>query len=685
MEEDVFGSVSALFDEFEKDRDSSTFIAFDRTNEGEEDKSRILFTIGGSDGESSDESENESKDGDLEEDSVIIPEGMFNESGKEHTKENDSNFKLLHDKNKFQRFAEIIDSTRYVHDEESPGCQIIFQNNRFSRKYRPEIEKFIAVLMERDAQDEERIPDLNLKSSTLTCVDINGKLDSSLRTSEMWEAHAIIGASQFHRECMIDKLGFPLTRNEPLLSYGWDIPAYEQVFFEALPVDKSADPLKPARPKQSCFNCEGDHRINECTQPKDFSRIRMNKQKFMQQSHMQRQSSQRYHEEGEKDPRFASFKPGVVSRELRKALDISSKELPEFIYRMRGLGYPPGWMQEALNKESGISIFDKDGNEVLVTGEMMEDGEIHDQLPDQAQIDPEKIIEYPGFTVPPAEGVKDEHEKYGYLPMQHIQLVTTLRNDLQEVSNSKKRKLEEVKESAKRRQKMVDDDMDIVEESPSPSVNGHVFVPPLPVDTPPSRPPLPQNTPPPTPPAPRLSLPRVAREISLTESERSESPSLEELEGQLKLLQEKLASSEGDADLQILDSCGASDDDSNSDLSELLALKERILKRTDSISSIQTFGELGSGGSCPGTPQPTTNNAAMNSFGSVPSASISKDFGTPIVKGPIELLPDSSKFGDGIEDHIPYENLPDATGTYDKIRDLISRVRTIKKKKKKID
>lgn len=96
MEEDVFGSVSALFDEFEKDRDSSTFIAFDRTNEGEEDKSRILFTIGGSDGESSDESENESKDGDSE-DSVIIPEGMFNESGKEHTKENDSNFKLLHD------------------------------------------------------------------------------------------------------------------------------------------------------------------------------------------------------------------------------------------------------------------------------------------------------------------------------------------------------------------------------------------------------------------------------------------------------------------------------------------------------------------------------------------------------------------------------------------------------------
>lgn len=78
--------------------------------------------------------------------------------------------------------------------------------------------------------------------------------------------------------------------------------------------------------------------------------------------------------------------------------------------------------------------------------------------------------------------------------MQHFQLVTTLKNDLQELvctciyevyevdlskrqlkifflhplyilfqSKSKKRKLDEVKESVKRRQKMVDDDMDIVE------------------------------------------------------------------------------------------------------------------------------------------------------------------------------------------------------------------------------
>lgn len=35
------------------------------------------------------------------------------------------------------------------------------------------------------------------QSSTLTCVDINEKLDSSLRTSEMWEAHAVSLRIQF--------------------------------------------------------------------------------------------------------------------------------------------------------------------------------------------------------------------------------------------------------------------------------------------------------------------------------------------------------------------------------------------------------------------------------------------------------------------------------------------------------
>lgn len=39
----------------------------------------------------------------------------------------------------------------------------IILNLFLNRKYRPEIEKFIAMLMERDAHDSEVIPNLKLK------------------------------------------------------------------------------------------------------------------------------------------------------------------------------------------------------------------------------------------------------------------------------------------------------------------------------------------------------------------------------------------------------------------------------------------------------------------------------------------------------------------------------------------
>ncbi|XP_062569662.1 zinc finger CCHC domain-containing protein 8-like, partial [Saccostrea cucullata] len=250
MEEDMFTSVSELFNEFEKDRNSSTFISFDYKNDGHEDKSKILFTLERTDGESTDEeSENESNfttctalkelgttdnDSSENDDTLIIPERLFNESEAHINKTNDTSYKLTHERNKIKRFANIIDSTRYVHDEESPGCQIIFQNNRFSRKYRPEIEKFIAQLMERDACDSEVLPDVKLKASTPSCVDINEKLDATMRTSEMWEAHAIIGADQFYRECIVDKMGFQLTGYDTALAYGWEIPVYPYDFYTEL-------------------------------------------------------------------------------------------------------------------------------------------------------------------------------------------------------------------------------------------------------------------------------------------------------------------------------------------------------------------------------------------------------------------------------------------------------------------
>ena len=48
-----------------------------------------------------------------------------------------------------------------------------------------------------------------------------------------------------------------------------------------------------------------------------------------------------------------------------------------------------------------------------------------------------------------------------------------------------------------------------------------------------------------------------------------------------------------------------------------------------------------------------------------------------------DSLPDADKWADGIIQHIPYENLPGATGTFEKLRKTLSSVRGKKEKEKK--
>ena len=104
------------------------------------------------------------------------------------------------------------------------------------------------------------------------------------------------------------------------------------------------------------------------------------------------------------------------------------------------------------------------------------------------------------------------------------------------------------------------------------------------------------------------------------------------------------------------------------------------LKKSGSVASIQTFGELGTGSPCssaPGTPgSPFSEN--MPSFKG--TFSKSKDFSTPIMKrvGSIENIPSDVKFSRGIEEHIPFENLPDATGNFEKMRKLVGKIRKLK-------
>ncbi|KAH8862012.1 Protein MCM10 like [Schistosoma japonicum] len=82
------------------------------------------------------------------------------------------------------------------------------------------------------------------------------------------------------------------------------------------------------------------------------------------------------------------FRPGRISRELRRALNLNSHDIPIHIYRMRTLGYPPGWLKKAVVGGSKVS-YNKSA-----------------------------LIGYPGFNIELDRSVRDEYLYLRCPPMQ---------------------------------------------------------------------------------------------------------------------------------------------------------------------------------------------------------------------------------------------------------------------------
>ncbi|GAB1597406.1 zinc finger CCHC domain-containing protein 8-like isoform X2 [Argonauta hians] len=702
---------SSLFEEFERDRSSeSTIISYNRNEGGSEDRSKIIFRFQESDSSSSEDSKSSGEDTEVSEDSeheenddrdtneeankdedIIIDEtnnkvNVDEDKGAKRVKKRKkkggdvmvgimkhTNHQLQFERDKLKRFAKKIDSTRCVPDEESPSLQIIYQNNEFSRKYRAEIEDFVNHLLLRHHRERvcEKLPDLNLKASALTCIDLNDELDSEQRSHNMWCNHAIIGTSQFYSYFQIDTTGWPLVNLDPSLTDSWEIPKYDQVFFEALPINLEEGNVpkgnKPARKKPQCFNCGGAHMIRDCKEERDQARINMNRQSFMQNNQSNTPKSSRYHAGTEQ--RFADFKPGYISDNLREAMRLGPTSVPLYIYKMRFYGYPPGWLQEAKTKTaSGMSLFDKHGKLVDVSGKSLEDGEIAEAaITGDDEIDPQLIIDYPGFTVPLPEGFIDEHCKYNLPPMQEYQLKSVLHN---KQGDTKKRKQDRDKagNSKRHRSHETSSDMDIDTDESFPYYEDlgthrlsetNYFVPPLPSDTPPSKPPLPSDTPPSsgsdskyspknepsrqsstTKRAP-LCLPKPKSDATLS------SDSLEDLEAQYQCLQRQL---QEDSDSQPSSESQVKVSESNS-----------IVLSSDESSNSQAPSDGVTSSSSPSMCQ-----------------SLSKDYGTPVNqnKGSFPTLPDRTNFSVGIQDHIPFENLPQSTGTYNRMRQVFQKIKS---------
>ncbi|KIH50174.1 hypothetical protein ANCDUO_19749, partial [Ancylostoma duodenale] len=122
------------------------------------------------------------------------------------------------------------------------------------------------------------------------------------------------------------------------------------------PDENGSQSSKKKSPKRNngCFNCDGNHHLNECPEPKDFKKIRQ------RQTEMRNRNSNipRYHFDG--PPSEKKFRAGRISDELRNALGIGRNDIPEYIYRMRRMGfingYPPGYLKKRTFQHSNVVV-----------------------------------------------------------------------------------------------------------------------------------------------------------------------------------------------------------------------------------------------------------------------------------------------------------------------------------------
>ncbi|XP_073917242.1 zinc finger CCHC domain-containing protein 8 isoform X2 [Castor canadensis] len=251
--------------------------------------------------------------------------------------------------------------------------------------------------------------------------------------------------------------------------------------------------------------------MKECPMPRNAARISEKRKEYMDACGEANNQNfqQRYHAE-EVEERFGRFKPGVISEELQDALGVTDKSLPPFIYRMRQLGYPPGWLKEAELENSGLALYDgkDDADGETEAGEVQQNKSVTYDL--------SKLVNYPGFNISTPRGIPDEWRMFGSIPMQACQQKDVFANYLSSnfqsasIKSSSKRPSSQSSPSSPKKQRKAsssaaspaDMDLDSDAEMPhgSQSSEAFHFQPPLPPGTPPLfTPPLPKGTPPLTP------------------------------------------------------------------------------------------------------------------------------------------------------------------------------------------
>lgn len=305
-----------------------------------------------------------------------------------------------------------IDLIKQLDDniQSKPFAIIMFLNNDMSTVHRREIEDVMKTISEKDTRQEvllaQKLQAQNsavpLKSFSANYKGRHHKGNLPKSSSENEDPY-IVCACQYYKSFYLDRMGDPYVESNPGTIDFVNKPTYDQVYLKALPIVEESLNVR-VKQMRRCFNCDGDHNMNDCPEPKDQAKINKNRAEF---SANKANNSPAYQQGGENDieDRFKDYKAGEISETLAEALDISlTRQLPPYIYRMRRLGYPPAYFKPL---EEALKMFGPDGECMEEPG--AEEGEMSGvKLPD--------VIKYVGYNAPIPKGVRDEGDRFGAPP-----------------------------------------------------------------------------------------------------------------------------------------------------------------------------------------------------------------------------------------------------------------------------
>ncbi|XP_037786596.1 zinc finger CCHC domain-containing protein 8 homolog isoform X11 [Penaeus monodon] len=420
--------------------------------------------------------------------------------------------------------------------------------------------------------------------------------------------------------------------------------------------------INDALPKMCCFNCLGDHNVSDCPKPQDMQRIAANRKKH----NVTRVPNVRYHEDGEN--KYGHFQPGKFSENLRYALGLRPNQLPIFIYRMRVLGYPPGWLRDAEVHQADMKLYDATGKSVSHPD--LEDGETDPVL---VKYKPEKLVSFPGFNDPMPHRTREEGHLYNCPPIQpyHQRPEFLKYMNMNRAQAYKKKKL---KSSSLKGNNTNEADVAIAAEmevdDSELNRSAHIeFNPPLPSE--PLPPPPPDDLPEPPPPPPPEEKDMEEGEIS--EDSQASLGDLEEK--RLKILRElEDAASQGAADEQKTKKedrpTPAKDSSSKTDVRSEVAETSEESRTSNKMSSDPSESENSMSSD-------TLESASkkMKQYHRSHSKGFKLGAAIPDSCTPFKTLPNADSWKVDVSDHINFDNLPDALGTWEKMKGLMSTVR----------